>query len=73
MKGRFPVGLWLVPSRRLNDRIRQLCREAAAADDTNFAGVLSELRSALHEHTQRLRKMAVQQLAEEKERRTLGE
>lgn len=64
-----------MPFHRLDDRIRELCSQVAASDDTNFAGVLSELRSAMREHIQHLRKMAVQQLAEESERTTqiLGE
>ncbi len=35
----------------------------------NFLKVISQLRSALHKHTQQVRKMAVQQLAGEKDRR----
>ena len=59
-----------MPFRRLDDRIRELCRQAVTADDASIAAVLSELRSAMHEHIQHLRKMAVQPLAEETERRT---
>jgi hypothetical protein len=64
-----------VPFRRLDDHIRELCRQVAASDDTNFAGVLYELRSALREHVQHLRNLAIQQLAEEKEHKSpsLGE
>jgi hypothetical protein len=64
-----------MPSRRTDDRIRELCRQAIAADDASFASVLSELRSAMREHIQHLRKMAVHPLAEETERRpqSLGE
>jgi len=51
-----------VPSRRLEDRIRVLCALAIAGNTTNFAEVLMELRSALHEHAEQLRKMARQQL-----------
>jgi hypothetical protein len=64
-----PVGICRVPSRRLDDRIRELCRQAVVADDTEFASVLSELRGAMHEHIEHLRKMAIQQLAGEQERR----
>jgi len=52
-----------VPSLRLEDRIRSLCALAVAASTTNFAEVLAELRSALHQHTEQLRKLARQQLA----------
>jgi hypothetical protein len=64
-----------VPSRRLEDRIRELCHQVSVVDDDNFETVLSELRSAIHKHIQHLRKMTVLQLAGEKERRTrtLGE
>ena len=55
--------LHLVPSRRLEDRIRELCALATAANTSNFADVLAELRLALHEHSEQLRKLARQQLA----------
>jgi hypothetical protein len=55
-----------VPSRRLNIRIRELCARAISADDTNFSQVLSELRSALHEHAAQMREMALQQIAARK-------
>lgn len=35
-----------MPSRRLGDRIRELCTEAANAGDANFAEVLCELQTA---------------------------
>jgi hypothetical protein len=46
-----------VHSRRLDDRIRQLCRKALMADDSELDPVFSELKAALREHTQRLRKL----------------
>jgi hypothetical protein len=52
-----------VPSRRLEDRIRELCAQAVVADDTTLPSVISELRSVMHEHIEGLRRMAVQQLA----------
>jgi hypothetical protein len=52
-----------VPSRRLEDRIRELCAQAIAPDTTNFTDTLAELRSVLHEHVEQLRKLARQQLA----------
>jgi hypothetical protein len=51
-----------VPSRRLEEQIRELCALATAAKTTNFAEVLAELRSALHEHAEQLRRLARQQL-----------
>lgn len=45
--------------RRLQDRIRDLCFKAVAAQDTELEKILGELRKALHEHAERLRKMAV--------------
>jgi hypothetical protein len=50
-------------SRRLEDRIRELCAPAIAPNTTNFTDTLAELRSALHEHVEQLRKLARQQLA----------
>jgi flagellar biosynthesis chaperone FliJ len=52
-----------VPSRRLEDRIRDLCAQAIAPNTTNFTDTLAELRSALHQHVEQLRKLARQQLA----------
>jgi hypothetical protein len=51
-----------VPSRRLEERIRELCALATAADTSNFADVLADLRLSLHEHLEQLRKLARQQL-----------
>jgi len=46
--------------RRLEDRIRGLCAKAVATDDTaELRKVLEELRAAIHDHTKRLRKLAV--------------
>lgn len=56
----------VVPSRRLDIRIRELCARAISADDTNFAQILSELRAALHEHAEQMREMAAQQIAARK-------
>jgi hypothetical protein len=51
-----------VPSRRLEEHIRELCALATAANTSNFADVLAELRLLLHEHSEQLRKFARQQL-----------
>jgi hypothetical protein len=46
-------------SRRLDDRIRQLCMEALAAKSSHKArSVLAELQSAIHQYTQRIRHRA---------------
>ncbi len=44
--------------RRLEDRIRYLCRKALTARDDDLDALFSELRSALHEHANRLRQLA---------------
>ena len=42
----------------LDDRIRELCAKAIAADDTKELDcILIELKLALHEHTERLRSL----------------
>jgi hypothetical protein len=47
-------------TRRLEDRIRSLCAQAVATEDSaELREILKSLRSAIHEHTQRLRKAAV--------------
>jgi hypothetical protein len=47
--------------RRLEDRIRVLCAKAVAIPDSAEASkVLQELRQAIHEHIQRLRKHPAQ-------------
>lgn len=46
-----------MPSRRLDDRIRELCLKALTAEDCEMEAVFSELKSALREHTERLRKL----------------
>jgi hypothetical protein len=46
-------------SRRLDDRIRELCTDAVAAKDyPNAKSILSELQSAVHQYTLRLRAKA---------------
>jgi hypothetical protein len=62
ISGQLPV----VPSRRLDIRIRELCARAISADDTNFAQILSELRAALHQHAAQMREMAAQQISARK-------
>lgn len=51
-----------VPSRRLDDRIRHLCRKAMMAQEPELDAVFSELKLALREHTERLRKLIATKL-----------
>jgi hypothetical protein len=41
----------------LDERIRQLCAKAAAADDSEVEEILAELRRVLREHNEFVRKM----------------
>jgi hypothetical protein len=46
--------------RRLDDRIRALCAKAVQSKDpAEIHNILCQLRAALREHTQRLRRLAV--------------
>jgi len=46
--------------RRLEDRIRDLCAKAVASQDSpELPEVFEQLRAALHEHSERLRKSTV--------------
>lgn len=47
-----------MPSRRLEDSIRELCAAVIEAKDAEIEPALSELKVALHEHTERLRNLA---------------
>jgi hypothetical protein len=50
-------------NRRLEDRIRELCALAILArHDDERELILAELKAALHEHAERLKKTAVQKL-----------
>ncbi len=49
-------------SRRLEDHIRDLCAQIIAAPESELEPVLSELKSALHEHSIKLRKLAAEKL-----------
>ena len=57
----FKTGCF-VPTRRLEDRVRELCSKAVKARNAEFDAALSELRAALREHSSRLRKMAAAKL-----------
>ena len=56
--------------KRLEDRIRELCAKTVVARDHEFEPVIAELKSALHEHTEHLRKLAAVKLTSAKERLT---
>jgi hypothetical protein len=51
-----------MPSRRLEDRIRDLCARVIAAPEDEVEPAISELKSALREHNERLRKLAAAKL-----------
>ena len=51
-----------MPSYPLEDRIRELCQKAIAVDTEDFNAVLAELQAALSEHTEGMRKMALEKL-----------
>jgi len=51
-----------VPSRRLEDRIRDLCVKAVDADTEEFQPMLEELKAALREHNERLGQLAAKKL-----------
>jgi len=50
-------------ARRLEDRIRELCARAVAAQDSELVTIFSALQQALREHNDRLRKLAAAKLA----------
>ncbi|HET9307562.1 MAG TPA: hypothetical protein VFO46_16180 [Candidatus Sulfotelmatobacter sp.] len=50
----------------LEERIRELCQKAIAAETEDLNAVLAELQAALSEHTKRMRKMALEKLAPKK-------
>ena len=52
----------VVPSRRLDDRIRELCLQVVNAPDPAKGGLLRELRAAISEKLVRLRKLAARKL-----------
>ena len=52
--------------RRLEDRIRELCAKAVSAADDELEPIIRELRTALREHSQRLRQLAAQGLGPDK-------
>ena len=55
-----------MPFRRLEDRIRDLCLQAVDSETEEFKLVLEQLKAALHEHTERLRKLAANKMTVQK-------
>ena len=52
-----------MPRRRLQDRIEDLVTKAIATDDPHeLDAVIQQLRECLHEHSERLRKLAADKL-----------
>jgi hypothetical protein len=54
----------VVPSRRLDDKIRELCALALDSQNGSKEGILEELRHAIREKTQRLRRLAANKLVD---------
>jgi uncharacterized coiled-coil protein SlyX len=52
------VAACLMASRRLEDRIRELCSKVVGVRDEELEPAIAELNAALREHNQRLRKLA---------------
>ncbi len=52
----------VVRARRLDDRIRELCIAAIAANDSRVKPILAELQSLIHHYTQQLRTKAARTL-----------
>lgn len=41
------------PTRRIDDRIRELCTRVASAPECEVAAILAELQTTIHEYTRR--------------------
>ena len=59
------------PSRRLDDRIKELCAQISRADDAEAVTLLKELRDALHEQIERASHPAIGPFAENRMDRRL--
>jgi hypothetical protein len=54
-----------MPSRRLEDRIRELCSKCVNAKDTaELEPAVEKLKTALRQHTSRLRELAARKLVQ---------
>jgi hypothetical protein len=49
-------------TRRLDDRIRQLCAQVTEASNDDLESILQQLLGAIHEKIERLRSLAASQL-----------
>jgi hypothetical protein len=58
-----------VPSRRLDDRIRELCTAITRTPDAEVEPLLRELQSAIREKIEAVRKIASEQLLQKKSRK----
>jgi Sec-independent protein translocase protein TatA len=59
-----------VHSRRLEDRIRELCVQAVSCGDDDLPEIMAQLRSALRQHVEGVRGLEVEQIQEREERRS---
>jgi len=68
----YCLGRWIpVPSRRLEDRIRELCAKAVAAPGSaDFNEVMQQLRECLREHANRLRQLGARKLRPQRSARS---
>jgi len=57
---------------RLDDHIRDLCKQVPDAPDKDAVPIAKELRRAIHKKAQRIRQLAAKQLVEKKSAKELG-
>jgi hypothetical protein len=55
-----------VMRRHLEDHIRELCSKAVSAPDNELGPIIKELQAALHEHNERIKRLAAQKLGPDK-------
>ena len=59
--------------RRLEDRIKDLCVKAIASPDSRESNdIFKKLEDALHEHNERIRKLAASPIREERRKAALA-
>jgi hypothetical protein len=54
---------YCVRSQPFEDRVKELCARAVSAVPSELDSIIQELKAALHEHTERLRKLAADKLS----------
>ena len=69
--GDSPVGVaetifGMTSPRRLEDRIRELCARSLSAEGEEWRAIVEDLRKALREHSEYMRKMAAENLGRKK-------